>query len=125
MFKYLKIFLLIYMMSRLPVCEAVSVRRYQKLLFKRGEANAHLTPWGQVVLRNIRRRRLVTYRSLRSFRSDKTPMWVQLQLFCFQDPNTNDVYPIFKCCLCSVMERVETLHDRQDKRELEKDKVSS
>ena len=89
-----------------------SFSNYRRQIFKPGSRNTHITPWGQILVKNRNKQGdLISYRTLRELKKGKKMEWAVCSLLIFKD--NNRLYPFFKCNLCDCCKSVETLSMNQ------------
>ena len=96
-----------------------SFMSYYRLLNLQGPKNWFLLPWGQIVLRNLSRGKLVSYKSFKEFKQKDVPIWILNEMKIFKNTSDNSLFPVYQCTSCPSMDGLENLRIRQDFRSID------
>ena len=112
---------------------ALQLKQYKRNLSKSSETNLFLTPWGGVVYRNCDELGdLLSFKSVAAYKGEDKPLWLHLPLVLFRDNVSQynslvfnwcnyifylqgELFPIYSCNGCAVMESVPGMHLEQSK----------
>ena len=97
----------------------MNVPNYERQIFKPGQPNCFILPWGYVLLRNINKAGdLVIYDNISLYKKSESPVWILCKVLIFR--SGQHFFPVYSCDKCESMKTLDTLRIDQTEETIRK-----